>query len=296
MDHARTAALTWACTAGRTFAVADRLHASSAFLSASQAAPHDGHDFRCCSIAVQSVWLRIAFELLRPERDDRWAARRGRRRVALQERLERGAQRLSRPMQSALQRVHGDAERFRSVGRGQPFDVAQQNHLAVLVRQRVQRTRERLRHLAVGCALLGRRGRVGRLWRRVLAEVTAVLEPSATPRARAPRERKHPARERRPALKLAEVRRDGKKRVLEHVVGVVRVFAHPHAEPLHGGRDAREQLFHGPHITRLSALYERVDHSSTMCVTSYDDAPQNPLRGTLAPSSHVYPGVMFRMR
>lgn len=99
-------------------------------------------------------------------------------------------------MQPTLDRIHGHAERSGSFGCGEPLDVAEQDHLAVLLRQRVERTRERESELSIGRTVFGARRKIARLGRVLIDGVRLVLQPSTTAHARASREREYPTPER----------------------------------------------------------------------------------------------------
>ncbi len=92
--------------------------------------------------------------------------------------------------------------------------------------------------------LFGARRVVVLVRERFVALLRLVLEAATPPRAGGAREHERPARERRPTLELLQVRRDGEERVLEDVVRIRRVPAHPQGEAVDRGRDGREDGLH----------------------------------------------------
>jgi hypothetical protein len=151
------------------------------------------------------------------------------------------AQRQAGAVQPALERGDLDADHARGFLRAQPLDVAQDQHFALLVRQRRDRAGERRRDLVgVGLAV-GRRRRIGHL----LVDRARGMHAAALLDAEASGDLVKPRRERGVAAEARQVAERGEHRLLQDLARRLLVAAHAQPEAVDRLLVPREQLVDG---------------------------------------------------
>jgi hypothetical protein len=155
--------------------------------------------------------------------------------AARQRRRDPGPDVEPRAVEPALDRVDADPQHRGHLGRGQPLDVAQHQHLAVLVVELGDRALEHLLDPPRAELLVGARPGVGhphRVGRGVERAQLARRELALAARldAVAARDRVQPGRQRRSAAEVADAARHRDQRLLDDVLGDLGIAAHLEAE------------------------------------------------------------------